>query len=103
MSLVTVHEFMAIAALDAERVLQLAAVGKLPFHRGPCGELLIELDGLTLETLVLAPQLASEIAPESARQLQEIIAAELVSAAPSILGEALELALKWRAAGEKFK
>lgn len=96
MALVTVHEFMAIAALDAEQVLQLAAAGKLPFAPGPQGELLVELDGLTIETIELAPRLASQLKPESERQLQEIIASELINAAPSILAEGLELATKWR-------
>ncbi len=103
MSLVTVHEFMAIAAIDAERVLQLAAAGKLPFQRGPRGELLIELEGLTLDTIELAPKLASELSRQSERQLQEIISSELIHAAPSILAEGLELATRWRAQREKTK
>ncbi len=103
MSAIPVHQFMAIAGIDAERVLLLASIGKLPFTRGEHGELLVELDALTLDTLELAPQRATAFCPESELQLQEIIASEVVNAAPTILAEGLELAKRWQAQTNKSK
>lgn len=101
MSAITVHEFLAIAGIDAERFLLLASAGKLPLHLGPAGELLIELEHLTLESLHLTPQQSSKLPAESSLELQEIIASELVNATPSILQAGLVLALRWRAQSSK--
>ena len=93
--LLSIDEFLLTTGLDQVSLLNLLAIGSIPFVKSEFGELRIDVSNLDSGTLTRESlRQIEQTSPESQIPLEEV-ASTLVSNMQGIVEDAFELALYW--------
>ncbi len=96
MNLVSIPEFMNLTKVSERDVLAMLENGELSVQTGPMGELLIDINNLSPQSLARRlPRTQAPVKLSDVALLEEIIAREAVSVLDGVIDEALALALSW--------
>ncbi len=101
MKLISISEFLNLTKLSERQILAMLENGELTTKNGPLGEVLIDLENVSPESLAKSTlQRERKISENDLALLEETIASELMLSLSEIVDEAFELALTWQSESE---